>query len=160
VDLLHHLPVDPIAYAKEPVAVDPVNGSRQDRGDAPDEVSIVSIERMTRPHERNCAPGTATPSYRSDQQVSLNRRICVADVASQDVEIPVRLLWQREEKVGFLTPWTERGHAAMSGLIEVARVAERMTERLVRLADVFQMSGQVIDEFERSEFPLHLQHAA
>ena len=26
VDLLHDLPVDPIAHAKEPIAVDPVNG--------------------------------------------------------------------------------------------------------------------------------------
>ena len=86
--------------------------------------------------------------------------MCVADVARQDVEIPVRLLRQREEKVGFLTPWTERGDAAVSGLKEVARVAERMTECLVRLADVLQMSGQVIDEFERGEFPLHRQHAA
>ena len=30
-DLLHHLSVDPISHAEEPVAVDPVNGSRHDR---------------------------------------------------------------------------------------------------------------------------------
>ena len=57
-------------------------------------------------------------------------------------------------------PWTERGDATVGGLKEVVRIAERMTECFVRLAGVFQVSGQVIDEFERGEFPLDLQHAA
>ena len=35
-----------------------------------------------------------------------------------------------------------------------------MAERLVRLANIFQMSGQAVDEFERGEFPLDRQHAA
>jgi exonuclease VII small subunit len=30
----------------------------------------------------------------------------------------------------------------------------------VRLADVFQVSRQVVDELERGELPLDLQHAA
>ena len=159
-DLLHQLSVDPISHSKEPVAVDPVKGSRHDLGDAPDEVSIVPIERMTRAHERNGAPCPATPWHRSNQHVALSGRMCVADVACQNVEIPVAPLWQREEQVGQLMPWTERGHATVGGLKEVVRIAERMTERFVRLAGVFQVSGQVIDEFERGEFPLDLQHAA
>ena len=40
------------------------------------------------------------------------------------------------------------------------RVTERMSQRLVRLPDVLQMSGQAVDEFERGEFPLHRQHGA
>ena len=43
---------------------------------------------------------------------------------------------------------------------ELARVAERMPQRLVRLAHVFQMSGQAVDELERGEFPLDRQHGA
>jgi hypothetical protein len=84
----------------------------------------------------------------------------VADEASQHVEIPARLLWQREEKIGLLAPRVERGHAAMSGLKEVARVAKCMAEGLLRVADVFQVCRQIIDEFERGEFPLHLQPVA
>jgi hypothetical protein len=30
----------------------------------------------------------------------------------------------------------------------------------LRVADVFQMCGQIVDEFECGEFPLHLQPAA
>jgi len=159
-DLLHDLSVDAISYAKEPVAVDPVKGCRQDLGDTPDEASIVTIERMTRAHERNRAPCAATPSYRSNQHVALDWRMGVADVACQHVEIPVAPLWQREEQIGHLLPGTERGNATIGGLKEVVRIAERMTECFVRLAGVFQLSGQVIDEFERGEFPLDLQHAA
>jgi len=158
--LLHQLSVDPISHSKKPVAVNPVKGSRHDLGDAPDEVSIVTIERMTRAHERNRAPCAATPSYRSNQHVALSWRMRVADVACQNVEIPVAPLWQREEQVGHLMPWTERGNATVGGLKEVVRIAERMTECFVRLAAVFQVSGQFIDEFERGEFPLDLQHAA
>jgi hypothetical protein len=44
----------------------------------------------------------------------------------------------------------------MSGLKEVARVAKGVAEGLLRVADVFQMCRQIIDEFERGEFPLHL----
>ena len=159
-DLLHQLSVDPISHSKEPVAVDPVKGSRHDLGDAPDEVSIVPIEGVTRAHKRNGAPCPATPSYRSNQHVALNWRLCVADVACQNVEIPFAPFWQREEQVGRLIPWTERGNATVGGLKEVVRIAERMTERFVRLASVFQLSGQVVDEFERGEFPLDLQHPA
>lgn len=115
---------------------------------------------MTRAHERNRAPCAATPSHRSNQHVALNRRIGVPDVASQNVEIPVLPFWQREQEVGCLMPWTERGDATDGGLKEVVRIAERLTEGFVRLAGVFQVSGQVVDEFERGEFPLDLQHAA
>jgi hypothetical protein len=104
-------------------------------------VSIVSIKRMTRTHDGNRAPGAATPRYRSKQHVSLNGKMCVADIARQDVEIPVGLLWQGEEKFGCLTPWTELGDAAVSGLKEVARVAKGVTQSLVRLTDISQMRG-------------------
>jgi hypothetical protein len=59
-DLLHHLSVDPIPRAEEPVAIDPVNGGRQDRGDPCNELSIVALERMTRTHDGNRAPCAAT----------------------------------------------------------------------------------------------------
>ena len=84
----------------------------------------------------------------------------VSNEARQDVEIPVGLLWQCEEKVGCLTPWTELGDAAVIGLKEVAHIAKGMTQCLVRLAGILQVREQVIDEFERGEFPLDLQHAA
>ena len=119
-------------------------------------MSIVSVEQMPWTHDGKCRPCAATPSYRADQHVPLNRPICVADEAGQDIEIPAGLLWQREEKVGLLTPRVERGHTAMSGVKEVARVAEGMTDCLLRVANVSQVCGQVIDEFERGEFPLHL----
>ena len=48
-DLLHDLPVDPIAHAKEPIAIDPMDGSRQDGGDA--RRSAVD------PRDRNRGPG-------------------------------------------------------------------------------------------------------
>ena len=115
---------------------------------------------MTWTHDGKSAPCAAPPSYRSNQHVPLTWPMCVADEAGQDVEIPARLLWQRKEKIGLLTPRMEHGHAAVSRLKKVARVAEGMTECLLRVADVFQMRGQVIDEFERGEFPLFPQHAA
>lgn len=111
-------------------------------------------------HDGEGPPCAAASSNRSDQHVPLGWPTCVADEASQHVEIPARLLWQREEKIGLLAPRVERGHAAMSGLKEVARVAKGMTEGFLRVADIFQMCRQVIDEFERGEFPLHLSPAA
>ena len=62
-----------------------------------------------------------------------------------------------EEKIGLLAPRMERGHAAMRGLKEIARVAQGVAEGLLRVADVFQMCGQIVDEFECGEFPLHRQ---
>jgi hypothetical protein len=84
----------------------------------------------------------------------------VLDEASQDIEIPIPPLWKREQQVGCLMPWTQRSDAPVGGLKEVVRIAKRLTERFVRLAGVSQVSGQVVDEFERSEFPLDLEHAA
>ena len=81
----------------------------------------------------------------------------MADEAGQYVEIPARLLWQREEKVGLQAPRVQRGHAAMRSLKEIARVSKGVPEGLLRVADVFQLCGQIIDEFERGEFPLHLK---
>src|SRR5207237_10372403 len=56
-----------------------------------------------------------------------------------------------EEQIGLRPAGTERGDAAVSGPEELARVAQPMTERLVRLADVCQMTGQAVDELERRE---------
>ena len=97
---------------------------------------------------------------RSNQYVPLNWRVCVADIARQDFQVPGGLLGEGEEKAGGRVSWTERGDTAVRGLKEVASVAERLTECFVRLANVLQMSGQVVDEFERGEFALYLQHAA
>jgi hypothetical protein len=159
-DLLHDLSIDAISDSKEPVAVDPVQGIRQDFGDTLDEASLVTIKRMTWAHERNRAPCAAPSSHRSNQHVALNRRMPVLDEASQDIEIPIPPLWKREQQVGCLMPWTQRSDAPVGGLKEVVRIAKRLTERFVRLAGVSQVSGQVVDEFERSEFPLDLEHAA
>ena len=123
-------------------------------------MSIVSIERMAWTHDGERSPCAATSSNRSDQHVPLSWPTCVADEVGQHVEIPPRLLWQREEQVGLLAPRVECGHAAMSGLKEIARVAKGVAEGLLRVADVFQMCRQIIDEFERCEFLLHLQPTA
>src|SRR5207237_4672569 len=53
-----------------------------------------------------------------------------------------------EEQIGLRAAGTERGDAAVSGPEELARVAQPMTERLVRLADVCQMTGQAVDELD------------
>lgn len=82
----------------------------------------------------------------------------VTDVARQHAQVPVGLLWQREEEVGFRAAGAERCDAAVSGPEELARVAERVPERLVRLANIFQMSGQALYEFERGELALYRQH--
>ena len=42
-NLLHDLPVDPVANAQELVAIDPVNRTRQRRGDAREQAPIVPI---------------------------------------------------------------------------------------------------------------------
>ena len=64
--------------------------------------------------QRNRAPGAAAPPDRSDQHVALNRRMGVADVARQHAQVPVGLLRQREEEVGFRAAGAERGDAAVS----------------------------------------------
>jgi hypothetical protein len=84
----------------------------------------------------------------------------VADVARQHAQVPIRLLWQGKQQVGLCAAGAERGDAAVRGLEELARVAQRMAERLVRLADVFQVRGQAVDEFERGELALNRQHGA
>ena len=70
----------------------------------------------------------------------------MTDVARQHAQVPVSLLWQREEQVGFRAAGAKRGDAAVRGLEELARVTERVPQRLVRLADILQMSGQAVDE--------------
>src|SRR5262245_19115613 len=84
----------------------------------------------------------------------------MTDVARQHAQVPVGSLWQREDHIGVRAAGTECGDAAVSGVEEFARVAQRMPERLVRFADVSQVRGQALDELERGEFPLDRQHGA
>ena len=86
--------------------------------------------------------------------------MCVADIARQHAQIPVHPSWQREEEVGFRVARPERGDAAVRRAEELPRVTERMPQRLVRFAGVFQMSGQAVDELQRGELPLYRQHGA
>ena len=78
----------------------------------------------------------------------------VTDIARQHSQVPVRLLWQRKQELGFRTAGPERGNAAVSGVEERARLAERIAKRLVRFANFSQVRGQAIDEFERSELAM------
>ena len=70
-DLLHDLPVDAIAHAEEPIAVDPVNRGRQDRGDARDQASILPIERAG-PDATSAIAPQAPPRRRTDP-ISMSR---------------------------------------------------------------------------------------
>ena len=53
---------------------------------------------------------------------------------------------------------TECGDAPVGGVEELAGITNGMPQRFVRLADVFQMSGQAVDEFEGGKFPLDGHH--
>jgi len=78
--------------------------------------------------------------------------MCVADVTRQHAEVPVGLFGQREEEIGLRATRPQRRDAAVGGFEELARVTERMPQRFVRLPDVFQVSGQAVDELQRGEF--------
>jgi len=121
---------------------------------------VAPYVRVQRPYERNRAPCAAAPLHRSDQHVAPNRRMRMTDVARQHAHVPVGVLWQREKEVGVRAADAERRDAAVRGPEELARVAERVPQRLVWLADVFQVGGQAVDELQRGEFPLYRQHAA
>jgi hypothetical protein len=84
----------------------------------------------------------------------------VPDVARQHPQVPRRVFGQREEQVGLRAAGTQRRDAAVGGLEELPRVAEGVPQRLVRLADILQVSGQAVDELERGELPLHGHHGA
>ena len=146
-DLLHDLPVDPVSHAEQPVAIDPVNGRRQRRGDAR-RSGVDPPDRSAWPgtDERDRAPGAATPPHRSDQHVALNRRMGVTDVARQARRDPSRsALGSVKSRSASGRPARSVAMPAVSRLKELARVAQRMAERLVRLADVRQMRGQAVD---------------
>jgi hypothetical protein len=57
-------------------------------------------------------------------------------------------------------PAAKRGDAAVGRLKELAGVAQRVTQRLVRFADVSQVGGQAVDELEGGEFALDRMHGA
>jgi hypothetical protein len=159
-DLLHDLPIDAVAHAQQPIAVDAVHRLGQDRGDARDQPPIVTIEFAPRRDQRERAPGAAPAPDRANQHVALQRRVGVPDVARQHVPVPVGVLGQREQQIGRRPAGPQRRDAAVRGLEEVARVAERVAQRLVRLAHVFQVRGQAVDELERGQLPLYGQHGA
>ena len=70
-DLLHDLPVDPIAHAEKSIAVDPMNRRRQGGRDARDQPSILSIEGPAR-SDHAIAPH-APPRRRMDP-INMSRR--------------------------------------------------------------------------------------
>ena len=157
-DLHHHFPVDPVAHAEEPIAIDSVNGGRQDRSDPRHQAPVVAIEGVARCDERNRAPLSAATTDRADQHVALKGRLRVTDIARQDAPLPVGHFGQREEEVCLGVARAELGDTALPGLEELARITKRMSQRLVGLPDLFQVSGESVNELQRGEFPLDRQH--
>ena len=131
-DLLHDLPVDPIAHAQESIAVDPMNGGSTA---ASDPRSGVDPPDRTDAATTAIAPH-APPRRRTDpiSMCALNRRMLVTDVARQHVEVPIGLLRQREEQVGFRTAGTD-GDAAMVRC-KKSRVSRSACRMRCGLADV------------------------
>jgi hypothetical protein len=70
------------------------------------------------------------------------------------------MLGQSEKEVGFRAAGAQRGDTSMGRAEELARITERMPQRLVRFADVLQVRGESVDEFERGQLALYGQHAA
>jgi len=99
--LLHDLLVDSIAHAKQSIAIEPMHGGRQDRGNARHQAPIFSVEAASRSDEGNRAPRAATPANGPNQHILLNRWVCVADVARQHSEVPIGTPGKDEEKIGF-----------------------------------------------------------
>src|SRR5262245_57359869 len=97
-EVLHHLPVYPVAHAADAIAVDLMNGIRQRRSRPHQETSILVTERALA-HHRNGAPGTSAPPDGADQQVRLNRRTLVSDEAGQRVEVPFPVPWLHHQQV-------------------------------------------------------------
>ena len=159
-DLLQDLPVDPVANAKQPIAVDSMNRSGQRGGDAREQASIVPIVGEPGTNQRDGAPGAAPPPQRGQQQVALDRRLRVADVARQHAAIPVGVFRQREEEIGLRAAGMKRRDAAVSRLKELVGVPEGMAQRLVRLPHVDQANRQRVEEFERGELPILGPHGA
>jgi hypothetical protein len=157
-DLHHHFPVDPVAHAEESIAIDSVNGGRQDRSDPRHQAAVVPIEGAARRDKRNRAPLSPAATDRPDQHVALKGRLRVADIARQDAALPVGHFGQREEEVGLGVARAELGDTALPGPEELARIAECMAQRLVRFPDVFQVSGEPVKKLQRGEFPLDRQH--
>src|SRR5258705_7665857 len=54
----------------------------------------------------------------------------------------------------------KRGDAGVSRLKELACIAVCMSKRFVRLAHVFEVNSQAVEEFERGEFPIYRHHGA
>jgi hypothetical protein len=138
-DLLHDLPVDPVTNTQQSIAVDPVNGGRQDCCDASDQPSILVIEDASGRRQGNRAPRAASPPDRSEQHVALYRRVGVTDVPGQDAQVPIRPLRQAEQQVGFDAARSQRRDTSMRRPEQLAGVPERMPQRLVRLTHVFQV---------------------
>ena len=159
-DLLHDLPVDPIAHAQQSIAVDAVNRGRQHGRDPPDQAPILAIEAVPGGDQRDRAPRAASPPDRSQQHVTLDRRVGVADVLGQDVQLPVAMLRQREEEVCLRPARPQRRDAPVRRPEEFAGVTERMPQRLVRLPHLFQVRGQAVDELQPGQLPLSRLHGA
>ena len=68
-DLHHHFPVDPVAHAEESIAIDSVDGGRQDRN-YPRHLAVVPIEVAARCDQRDRAPLSAATT---DRPINMSR---------------------------------------------------------------------------------------
>src|SRR5262249_19747376 len=132
-DLLADLPVDLVAHAEQPVAIDPMDPLGERSADAPEQTPIVAVVRSARTKERDRAPGSLAPSQRGHQHLALDRRMFVPDVARQHAEVPRGAFREREEDLRLRAPRLEAGDASARRLKELARLAERVPQRFVRL---------------------------
>src|SRR5262245_4824955 len=119
---------------------------------------VLAIEGTRFASDGDGAPCSPPPPQRTDHHVRLNRRMLVPDKASQRIEVPVRGLWELEERVGLRTACLQPGDAAPGGVKELTRAAERQSKGLLKLARVSKLGAQTVDELERRNFPLDRQH--
>lgn len=84
----------------------------------------------------------------------------VTDIARHHAPLPIGHFGQREKEVGLGAARAERRDTPLPGPEELARITECMSQRLVRLPDVFQVTGESVKEFQPGEFPLDRQHGA
>ena len=78
----------------------------------------------------------------------------VPDEASEHLQIPGRVLRNRQEQVCFGLADRKRGNAGVRCLKELACVAERISKRVSRFPDVSQLSAQAIEELECRELTI------
>ena len=158
-ELLHDLPVDPIANAQHPFPVHVLDGLGGDRRDAPKEVAVVPLERTAWPHERQRRPRATSAAQGSDQQIVRPGRVLVADETSEQVEVPFAISRNGKQQLGARPSFASDGDASVCGVQQFAGITQYVTKGLLRPLRALQMRGQPIKKFERLEFPCRRQHA-